>query len=150
MGALTTRKNARERLLKLFKQSLDRIIPAEEDQPLKGQTFRDFEDQAEAVRQAVLPALLEERAALEPTAAVQDAGHCIHCGSDRVYLEKDSRKTEVISPHGPVIVHLQRARCRCCDRSFSPSRASLGAAGGSAADAPGGRTPGARGGDPAV
>jgi hypothetical protein len=135
MAALTTRKDARERLLKLFEQSLDRIIPPEEMTPLKGQTFRDFEDQVEAVRKAILPAILEERAALEPTAAVEDAGHCPHCRSDRVYLEKESRKAEVIGPHGPVVVQLQRARCRCCGRSFSPSRTSVGPAGGGAADA---------------
>ena len=120
MAALTTRKDARDRLLKLFKDSLDRIIPPEEASLLKGQTFRDFEDQVEAVRKTILPAILEERAALEPTAAVDDAGHCPHCRSDRVYLEKQSRKAEVIGPHGPVIVELPRARCRCCGRSFSP------------------------------
>jgi hypothetical protein len=150
MPALTTRKEARERLLKLFEESLARMIPDEETLPLKGQTFRDFEDQVEAVRQAILPALLEERAALEPTAAVESAGYCPSCGSDRVYLEKESRKTEIISPHGPVIVTLQRARCRCCDRSFSPSGTGVGPAGRGAADATGRRTTGARSGDPAI
>ena len=150
MPALTSRKEARERLRKLFEESLARIIPDEESTPLKGQTFRDFEDQVEAVRSTVLPAILEERAALEPTAIVGSAGHCPSCGSDRVYLEKESRKTEIISPHGPVVVTLQRARCRCCDRSFSPSGACVGPAGGSAADTSGGRTTGTGGGDPAV
>jgi hypothetical protein len=150
MAALTTRKDARDRLLKLFNDSLDRIIPPEEASPLKGQTFRDFEDQVEAVRKTILPAILEERAALEPTAAVDDAGHCPHCRSDRVYLEKQSRKAEVIGPHGPVIVELQRARCRCCGRSFSPSGAVAGVAGGGSADAAGGRASGPGGGGPAV
>ena len=50
MPALTSRKEARERLRKLFEESLARIIPDEESTPLKGQTFRDFEDQVEAVR----------------------------------------------------------------------------------------------------
>jgi hypothetical protein len=94
MPALTTRKEARERLLKLFEKSLDRMIPGEEAIALKGQTFRDFEDQVEAVRQTILPAMLEERAALESTAVVENAGHCPSCGSDRLYLEKESRKTE--------------------------------------------------------
>ena len=70
MAALTTRKDARERLLKLFEDSLNRIIPPGDDVPLRGQTFRDFEDQVESVRKTILPAILEERAALEPTAAV--------------------------------------------------------------------------------
>ena len=150
MAALTTRKDARDRLLKLFEASLDRIIPPEDAAPLKGQTFRDFEDQVEAVRKAVLPAILEERAALEPTAAVEDGGRCPHCRSDRVYLEKESRKAEIIGPHGPVIVVLQRARCRCCGRSFSPSGAVAGASGGGSADAAGGRASGAGGSGPAV
>ena len=137
MAALTTRKDARERLLKLFEDSLDRIIPPEELIPLKGQTFRDFEDQVEAVRKTILPAILEERAALEPTATVEDPGHCPHCRSDRVYLEKESSKAEVIGPHGPVIVELQRARCRCCGRSFSPSGTGIGPAGGGSPDAAG-------------
>ena len=150
MPALTTRKDARERLLKLFEESLARIIPPEETEALRGQTFRDFEDQVEAVRQAILPAILEERTALEPTATVADAGHCPHCQSDRVYLEKESTKTEVISPHGPVIVILQRARCRCCDRSFSPSGALVGVAGRGAVDTQGSRTAGTGSGGPAV
>jgi hypothetical protein len=150
MAALTTRKDARERLLKLFEESLDRIIPPEGLAPLKGQTFRDFEDQVEAVRKTILPAILEERAALEPTAVVEDAGHCPHCRSDRVYLEKESRKAEVIGPHGPVIVELQRARCRCCGRSFSPARAGVGPAGGGSADAAGRGADGTGGGHSAV
>jgi predicted Zn-ribbon and HTH transcriptional regulator len=150
MSALTTRKEARERLLKLFEQSLDRIIPPQEMTPLKGQTFRDFEEQVEAVRKTILPAILEERAALEPTARVEDAGHCPHCRSDRVYLEKGPRKAEVIGPHGPVMMELQRARCRCCGRSFSPSGAVIGPAGGGSADAARGRASGTGSGDPAV
>jgi hypothetical protein len=150
MAALTTRKDARERLLKLFEDSLNRIIPPGDEVPLRGQTFRDFEDQVELVRKAILPAILEERAALEPTARVDDAGHCPYCGSDRVSLMNESRKTEVIGPHGPVLVQMQRGRCRCCDRSFSPSGAVAGVAGGSSADPACRRAPGAGGGGPAV
>lgn len=150
MPALSTRQEARERVRKLFEQSLERMIPADESVPLRGQTFRDFEDQAEQLGQAVLPALLEERAALEPTASVGSAGHCPYCQSDRVYLEKTLRKTEVISPHGPVVLMRQRARCRCCGRSFSPSVANAGAAGGGAAEFSGGRAAGSGSGDPAV
>jgi hypothetical protein len=150
MPALTTRKDARERLLKLFEDSLNRFIPAEETEALRGQTFHDFEVQVDAVRQAILPALLEERAALESTALVENAGRCPHCGSDRVYLEKGSTKKEIISPHGSVVMEMQRARCRCCDRSFSPSGAGVGIAGRSAADASGSRTTGAGGNGAAV
>jgi hypothetical protein len=138
MPATTTRKEARERLLKLFTDSLDRFIPADESIALRGQTFRDFEDQVECVQQAVLPAMLEERAALEPGALVEGGGHCPFCNSDQVFLTKETRKTELISPHGPVLLTEQRARCRCCGRSFSPSAAGIGRDGGGAADAAGG------------
>lgn len=149
MPALTSRAEARERLTKLFFASLDRIIPADEATALKGSTFLDFEDQADQLRQSLLPAVLEERVALEPTAQVDSGGHCPYCGSDAVWLEKTPIRKEVISPHGPVLLSRQRARCRCCDRSFSPSRAGLGAAGRGTADAQGGPASGARGGDPA-
>jgi hypothetical protein len=150
MPALTTRAEARERLTKLFLDSLDRIIPPDEARPLKGSTFLDFEGQADQLRRALLPALLEERAALEPTAHVEAGGHCPHCGSDAVWLERAATRKEVISPHGPVLLSRQRARCRCCDRSFSPSGAGVGPAGRGAADADGGPTPGPRGGGPTV
>ena len=74
------------------------------------------------VRKAVLPTLLEERAALEDNARVEPgaAGACPHCGSGRVYLEKSQTNPEVLSPHGPVLVPRQHCRCRACGGSFSP------------------------------
>jgi ribosomal protein S14 len=121
MPARSTRQEARARILTAFAAQLDRLIPEDEDVPLKGATFADFEDQAESLAQAALPVVLEERAALEPNAAVETAGRCPHCGSDRVYLEKQVTQPEVLSPHGPVVLSRQHARCRSCDRSFSPS-----------------------------
>jgi len=123
MAATTTRKEARERAIKAFVAGLDRIIPADESVPLKGSTFRDWENQVENLRQATLPTVLEERAALEQTALAESAGRCPHCGSDRTYLEKEAGRMEVISPHGEVVLPRQQARCRCCDGSFSPSAA---------------------------
>jgi len=143
MPATTTRKEARERLLKMFTESLDRIIPPDEGVALRGQTFRDFEDQVDSLRHDVLPTILEERAALEPTAWVECAGHCPFCQSDRVYLRKGARKTELISPHGRAVLNEQGARCRCCGRSFSPSAAGLGSSGGGPADLAGGGAAGA-------
>ena len=143
MPALTSRKEARERLLKLFADSLERIFPADETSPLRGQTFGDFENQVENMRRAVLPAILEERTALEPTAHVECGGHCPFCQSQRVYLQKEAKKKEVIGPHGPVVMMQQMARCRNCGRSFSPSEASVGPARGGPADATGGGAAGA-------
>ena len=121
MPARSTRSEARARILAAFQAELDRMIPADEGVPLKGATFADFEDQMEELARSALPVVLEERAALEANAEVVTAGRCPHCGSDRVYLEKQTTAPEVLSPHGPVVLHKQHARCRACDGSFSPS-----------------------------
>jgi len=121
MPARISRKEARDRLLKTMLEALDRIIPEDESKPLKGTTFASWEDQADAFKQAVIPTLLEERAALEPNARVEQAGHCPFCGSDSVYLEKQTTRPEVITPDGPAVVEKQHCRCRTCGGSFSPS-----------------------------
>lgn len=121
MAARSTRQEARARIRAAFEAELDRMIPADESVPLKGATFADFEDQAEGLAQETLPVVLEERAALESDALVETAGRCPHCGSDRVYLEKQVTPLEVRSPHGPVVLSGQHARCRSCGGSFSPS-----------------------------
>jgi len=121
MPARTTRRAARERVQAVFGAALERLIPADEALPLKGATFADFEDQVEALAQAALPVILEERAALASNAAVETAGRCPHCGSTRGYLESQATQAEVRSLHGPVVLSKQHARCRACGGSFSPS-----------------------------
>ncbi|MGC8623883.1 MAG: hypothetical protein ACP5VQ_01295 [Phycisphaerae bacterium] len=121
MSAIRTRQEARERITKHFFDELDRVIPADESVPLKGQTFRDFELQARQIKESVIPTMLEERAALSESALQQQAGLCPHCGSDRTYLGTRVRKRELRSPDGVVVVTTQSARCRACNRSFSPS-----------------------------
>lgn len=121
MPARTTRQEARARILGAFTGQLDRMIPEDEGVPLKGGTFADFEDQAEALAQTALPVVLEERAALASNAEVEGAGRCAHCGSEAVYLEKEVTQPEVRSLHGAVVFTRQHARCRSCGGSFSPS-----------------------------
>ena len=126
MAARTTRREAREHVIKAFLDSLDSIIPEDESVPLKGRTFLDWERQGDALRRAVVPTLLQERAALDGGARVEagGCGHCPRCGSDRIYLEEGPGREgqkEIISPHGPVVVIKQHCRCRACGRSFSPS-----------------------------
>ena len=125
MAARTTRQEARERAVKAFMDSLDRIIPPDESVPLRGQTFLDWERQADELRKAVVPTVLQERAALDSHAHVtaDNTGNCPRCGSHRTYLDHGGRESqkEVISPHGPVVVTRQQSRCRACGRSFSPS-----------------------------
>ena len=123
MPARTTRAQARERAIQAFMSSLDRIIPADEAKPLRGSSFLDWELQAQELKRAVLPTVLEERAALEDNALVESgqAGHCPFCGSDAVYLESQTTRVEVISPDGSLEVEKQHCRCRTCGGSFSPS-----------------------------
>jgi hypothetical protein len=121
MPALRTRQEARQRVIDAFMASLDKVIPPEESAPLKGRTFLDWENQAEQLKRAVIPTLLEERCGLEDNAVAERGGRCPYCGSDNVYLEKQTTQTEVRSPEGVVVVQKQHCRCRCCDGSFSPS-----------------------------
>ncbi len=121
MSAIRTRREARERITKDFLEVLDQVIPEDEAIPLKGQTFRDFELQGQRVRETVIPTLLEERAALSESARQDQAGLCPRCGSDRTYLEPVVRQQELRSPDGVIVITRQSARCRACNRSFSPS-----------------------------
>lgn len=121
MAATRTRQEARDRLRKLFEAELDRLVPEDPAQPMKGRTFRDFEMQAVKLKQTLVPAVLEELAGLDQAAQAASAGRCPHCGSDRTYLEKQAVKKEVHSPDGPVVLERQQARCRACNGSFSPA-----------------------------
>jgi hypothetical protein len=123
MAALTDRQQARARLVEVFQEALDRVIPADEAVPLKGRTFREWEDQADEFDRAVTAALLEERAALEANARVETGGRCPRCSSTRLYLIAGQRKREVQTPHGVVALEQQSVRCRSCGTTFSPSGA---------------------------
>ncbi len=94
MSAIRTRQEARERIAKHFFDELDRVIPADESVPLKGQTFRDFELQARQIKEAVIPTLLEERAALSESASQRQAGRCPHCGSNTVRQKYSQKANE--------------------------------------------------------
>src|SRR2546421_604493 len=137
MPALTTREEARARLLKMFESSLERIIPLDPAKPLQGAVFADFERQTYSACNDVLAAAMEERAKLDPRAIVEEPGNCPQCGSERTYLEEGQSKQEIRSPSGAVVIARQHARCRACNGSFSPSEQGLGVAGRSAADAQG-------------
>ena len=138
MAALTDRQKARERLSHIFHSILDQMIPADEAVPLAGGKFVEWEDLGDVVERTLVPVFLEERAALESGAQADCGGRCPHCQSDRVYLLKQAVQVELMTPHGPVVLKKQRCRCRACDRSFSPSGARLGIAGGGGSVAQGG------------
>jgi hypothetical protein len=121
-----------------FQRELDRLIPEDESQPLRGQYFRDWEDQSEQIIETVSQAFLEERAKLEQNAEHGHPGACLHCGDPHTYFLAQEVNGEKTSCHGKVAMPLQYARCRRCGRTFSPSGTGLAAAGGGAADAQGG------------
>lgn len=126
MAARTTRQAARARIRAAVEKELDRIIPEDEALPLRGRTFLEWEDQADAFDRAVTTTLLEERAALEETARAESGrlGRCPHCGSERLYLQQDEPRNKAIrTPYGEVVLGQQSIRCRSCGRSFSPSGA---------------------------
>jgi hypothetical protein len=148
MASLTDRQKARERLRAAFEAELNKLIPADESLPLRGGKFIEWEDQADELEQTLCSTFLEERAALESSAQVDCGGRCPYCSSTRVYLIKQAQQVEVRTPHGPVVLHKQRCRCRSCDRSFSPSRAGLGVAARGAAQSQGGEADRAGGGVP--
>jgi len=121
MPATTTRQEALERICKTFHDALERMIPADENQRLQGNTFRDFELQAQEVKAALIPTLLEERTRLTDSAEVKDAGCCPHCGSLRTQWASAPTQNEIRGPDGVMVIAKQHGRCRSCGRSFSPS-----------------------------
>lgn len=150
MSALTSRVAARQRVQEIFVQALSQVIPPDEQTPLRGRTFLDFEEQVEAAGRIVLTALLEERAALDTAAWRDSPGRCPHCGAERVYLEREATLKKILSPVGPLRLRLQQCRCRACDGSFSPSGQGLAAARRGSADVAGPEADLPRDGQPAV
>lgn len=127
MAALTDRQAARHRLLAAVMGELDRFIPEDESQPLRGNLFIEWEDQVEQMIRTIATTALEERSALDDGAQVDqhdELGRCPYCQSDRLYLRKrDPVNKEIRTPNGRVVLPTQCIRCRSCGRSFSPSKA---------------------------
>jgi hypothetical protein len=100
---------------------LGEVIPKDEGAGLRGRTFNDFEAQVYAAGRAFTLAMLKERLSLDVAAWQESGGVCPHCGSDRVGLEQEISRREVLSPYGPLTLELQQCRCRACGGSFSPA-----------------------------
>jgi hypothetical protein len=146
MTVRTPRQEARERLLRAYQAMVDRLLPADEKQALRGGSFREWEQQALELVREVGGRFLEERAGLEASAQASTGGRCPHCGAERVYLASGQRSTELQTPLGPVVLVQQQARCRACGRAFSPSGPGLGAADRRAVESAGGAASGPGGG----
>jgi hypothetical protein len=143
MGAMITREQARERLLKQCQEIVERRIPLDPNKPVRGEKFREWEDQADEVCREIGGAFLETLSQLNSQAHADTPGTCPYCGSDSARFLEAAVQQERQSTHGPVVLPRQVARCRSCGRTFSPSGAGVGDGCGSAADAQGGRTCGA-------
>ena len=84
MSARTTRQEARQRLQQVFDGLLERYVPRDETIPLRGQTFREWEDQADEFDQEMTGALLEELANLDQAAQPMGRTGPARPGGDRV------------------------------------------------------------------
>ena len=146
MGALISRGEARARMREIFEATLERHIPSDPEQAVRGDKFREWEAQADVVCREVGGAFLETLAQLHGQARVDTPGACPHCGSDSTRFLDVEGQQERQSNHGPVVLPRQRARCRSCGRSFSPAGAGVGFGCVPAPDAPSGRAGGAGGG----
>lgn len=129
MSKKAVRSESRQRIEETAKRVLEKVIPADEAVGLRGRTFSDFEDQVYSAGRELMLAMLKERIALDLAAWQEKGGLCPHCGSDRVYLEKEMVQREMLSPVGRLKVELQQCRCRKCGGSFSPSDSGLATGG---------------------
>jgi hypothetical protein len=99
--------------------------------------FRDFEDQADQIKAALLPTFLEERCALDHRAMPALPGPCPHCRSNSTRWIGEPGQEERLSTAGRGVLLDRTARCRDCGRTFSPSGAGPCPAGGGATDGQG-------------
>jgi hypothetical protein len=121
MPALTTREDSHNRLMGMFKNALERIIPLDRTKNMRGATFFDWEKLVGEHMEPVLAAVLEERAQNDFSAHLEPdrLGRCPYCLSEKIYLRKEETQDEILSTHGPLVIASQHCRCRTCDRSFS-------------------------------
>ena len=138
MAGITTRQEARDRVLTTVKKLLDQMIPEDETQPVKDGVFWEWEEMADAFDREATASLMEALAGLSAKAKLAEPGACPGCGSQNVRWLDESKQLERQSKHG-VVVPRQVARCRSCGRSFSPSGGPLEVGSRGASDAAGGR-----------
>jgi hypothetical protein len=132
------RQEARERLDRKYAALREKYFPSDEGQPVADGEFWEWERIADAFDREMTAAVLEELANLSPVAALPEPGPCPHCGSGNTKWLQEWGQQERRSKHGVVVLPRQVARCRSCDRSFSPSGAKVGSGPGGASDAAGG------------
>ena len=125
MSRTLTPQEAREELDRCYFQLREKYVPAEAP-PAKDGEFAEWEQKVDEFQRELMPKLLEILACLSPSASLEEPGHCPHCGSGNTKWLEETRQRERQSKHGKVVLPRQVARCRSCDRSFSPSGVLLG------------------------
>ena len=126
MAGLIGRLEAREKMMELCQDLMDRYIPEDESQPVEDGSFVEWEEMADEFEREITGGFLEVLAQLSEAAAMAKPGLCPHCQSGNVKWLDSGGQRERQSEHGPVVVPRQVARCRSCDRSFSPSGSGVG------------------------
>ena len=139
MAGRLTRQEAREHVFKTVNALLDQMIPEDQNQPVKDGVFREWEVMADEFDRAATSSLIEALAGLSDQAKLEEPGPCPACGCFQTRWLDPEKQQERRSRHGVVVLPRQVARCRSCDRSFSPSGKTLAAGSAGAPDAAGGR-----------
>ena len=135
----SSRQESRERLDGVYQKLRDKYFPADASQPMKDGKFWEWEQIADDFDREMTAAILEELARQSQHAALPEPGPCPYCQSTNTKWLEEQGQQERQSKHGAVVLPRQVARCRSCDRSFSPSGAPLAVGAGRASDAAGGR-----------
>lgn len=139
MAGRLTRQEAREHVLSRVQTLLDRMIPADESQPVKDGVFWEWEEMGDVFDREATASLMEALAGLSGQAQLADPGACPACGCLRTRWLAQEKQLERQSKHGVVVLPRQVARCRSCGRSFSPSGGPLESGSPGASDPAGGR-----------
>ena len=140
MAGTITRREARDQVLSKVKTLLDRMIPEDENQPVKDGVFWEWEVMADEFDREATASLIEALAGLSGKARLDHPGVCPACGCPRTRWLDPDKQQERQSKHGVVVLPRQVARCRSCGRSFSPSGALLESRCPGASDPAGSRT----------
>lgn len=137
MAGELTRQEARTKFDDLCRRVRDKYLPEDSAKPVAEGKFWEWEDQADAVDRELTAGFLEILGQLSGQAKLENPGCCPFCGGQRVRWLDAGGQRERRSKHGEVVLPRQVAQCRSCDRSFSPSGASVGSRRQGGADAAG-------------
>lgn len=126
MAGMMSREEGRAELLGFARKLAEKYLPEDESQPVKDGKFWEWEELADEFEREMIGRFLEVMAQVSETAELAHPGACPHCHSPQVRWLDPGGQRERQSKHGPVVLPRQRAQCRSCGRSFSPSGPGVG------------------------